>query len=311
MRKCAGKFLLGMAMICLPLTAAAQESYDYNLKLGEGETYQHEISISSDMTQEVQGMPQELATNLTYTSDITVGSMNEAGNYTLTMEYTRVQSEQSGMGQKMAYDSSAADAAENPMASSFGSILGTKLNLEVTPEGEVVNVTGFDDFRDRAVEALKVPEGMQEQAEKQLEQVFSEDMFNRMFAYTLNVFPEGEVSTGESWTKARNLGGAFPLDGSFDYTLEEVGESTVTVAVKAKYETPEGTEAQQMGGMSMKPDLSGSGSGTVTVDRATGMTKKYEMTQDNSGNLMLEMQGQSMEIPLTSKTKTVATLTRK
>ena len=79
------------------------------------------------------------------------------------------------------------------------------------------------------------------------------------------------------------------------YEVAAMNAETITINVSSEVFT-EGEE-MNMSGATMTPDLSGIQSGTLTVDRATGLVLSSTMDQMISGAMMMTSP-QEMEIPM-------------
>ncbi|HCI72353.1 MAG TPA: hypothetical protein DHV30_17860 [Balneola sp.] len=118
---------------------------------------------------------------------------------------------------------------------------------------------------------------------------------------TLIIFPDKELNKGDTWSEDQSVTVPFAMNIQTTYELADYDDETVTLNIASDIFT-EGDEAN-MGGATMTPDLSGVQSGTITIDRNTGLILKGGMEQLVSGILNMTSP-QEMEIPLEISGKT-------
>jgi hypothetical protein len=126
------------------------------------------------------------------------------------------------------------------------------------------------------------------------------------------VLPGGEVSPNETWKRTSKLtmGPIGSYDNTYNYTFKGKEKDSkldkIEVKTDLKY-TPPNPDAQ--GGALpfkiKKADLSSkNATGTILVDADKGRVEKSEMTLELSGNLDIEISGQTASVSLTQNQTT-------
>ncbi len=89
------------------------------------------------------------------------------------------------------------------------------------------------------------------------------------------------------------------MDIKAKYTLEKVEGDLAYVKVEAQYSTDPSKSSDYMG-LEMKPDLKGTLSGTIMINKNNGFLGSGELKQTMSGNIKLTVPQQGdVEMPMT------------
>ena len=218
-------------------------------------------------------------------------------------QYDRVIFEQGGPMGEMRYDSADPPAGPLPaQARPLEALVGQEVRFEITPDGKIHRVEGFDKLVDDLVDAMDLPEGpARDMALETMRKSFNDESMRQMLGLSMGIYPDAAVAVGDSWDARQMMSVPFPMQIDTVYRLESVDDATATVVVEGRVEPGEG-EGMQMGqGGEMAVKLTGSQSGTTVLDRDTGWATRVDLTQNMGGELTVTPppgQGEAMVIPM-------------
>ena len=124
---------------------------------------------------------------------------------------------------------------------------------------------------------------------------------------TLIIFPDKELNKGDLWTEDQSVSAPFTMNIQTTYEVAAYDDETVTLNVSSDIFTEGGELVTN--GATMTPDLSGVQSGTIKIDRKTGLILEGGMEQLISGVLNMTSP-QEMEIvtEISGKTEVTGTV---
>ncbi|MEO9887791.1 MAG: DUF6263 family protein [Balneola sp.] len=299
------KKLFSVALIFTFLSglSSAQIQLDYSLKTGT--TYTTKVLLDQSISQTIMGQSQNSDSDQGYGIKMTVIDI-EDGNYSIKMVYNSIMINQPMVG--LSYDSETATTEPTGPAKAIASVLDKELNFTLGKDGVISNITGFEALLDSMVANMGITDENQASAFKaqmsaQYNSQTIEDQLNR----TLIVFPNKELNKGDTWSEDQSITTPFALNIQTTYELAGYDNDTATLNITSDIFT-EGGE-MSMNGATMTPDLTGVQSGTIKVDRKTGLILESNMEQLISGLLNITSP-QEMEIPMeiTGKTEVKGTI---
>ncbi len=299
------KKLFSVALIFTFLSglSSAQIQLDYSLKTGT--TYTTKVLLDQSISQTIMGQSQNSDSDQGYGIKMTVIDI-EDGNYSIKMVYNSIMINQPMVG--LSYDSETATTEPTGPAKAIASVLDKELNFTLGKDGVISNITGFEALLDSMVANMGITDENQASAFKaqmsaQYNSQTIEDQLNR----TLIVFPNKELNKGDTWSEDQSITTPFALNIQTTYELAGYDNDTATLNITSDIFT-EGGE-MSMNGATMTPDLTGVQSGTIKIDRKTGLILESNMEQLISGLLNITSP-QEMEIPMeiTGKTEVKGTI---
>ena len=233
--------------------------------------------------------------------DQTIGQTLYVVDYTedgiTTLENTtdRIQVSFDGAGQSQSYNSAEDSTATGPLASSLAPMIGKTLRLELDQAGTFV---GDRDSLTAQVDSLMGEDGPDSST-------LIDPILNQFRFYTSE-----PVALGDSWSNEIDMSVGVPLTVSATYTLEDVTGAEATVGVAVDLNT-EGAPLP-LGQIEAEAFLSGTQSGTLTVDMESGMVVARETSASVSGFAEFTPPGQNQmqEIDMDVSTSTSFTSTR-
>lgn len=288
------KFLsITLALALISLSGFAQISLTYDLT--EGLEYDNSIVLDLTISQTVMGQTQDVEQGQGYGFLYTVKDVNSDGSYLINVAYTSVMVNQPMAG--MVYDSEKDGEPTNPAAKAIASSVGTSFDMEMQPNGKILNVSGMEAMLDSMVANMDILDDAQAaQFKTQMSAQFNDESMVAQMKRSIIEFPDNELSKGDTWTNNESVSAPFPMNIQTTYELVDYDESTITLNASSDVYTEEGGELN-MGGATMTPDLSGVQSGTITLDRKTGLVLSAENEQLISGTMYMTAP-QELDIPM-------------
>ena len=273
--------LVMIASIYSCKTGSSGEAVDLKFNLEEGHSYTTNIAVKSV----TNAMGMDINMTMSMDVDMLIEDVAEDHSFTMSNTFTRVQFAQDmpGMG-KVNYDSDSPDSSAGPMANvyqeAFTPLIGKKLGSTMDERGNVKSITGLEDLA--AGDESAQLESLQNNLSGNMDYFFSP-------------FPDKPVKVGDSWDRSMTITTQFPMEINAIYTLEDISDGTATLGVKGDFSFDPESDMAKQGGVS---GLSGTQSGTLEIDLASGWTLKGELEQNMTINI--SQAGQSIDMDMTN-----------
>jgi hypothetical protein len=213
-------------------------------------------------------------------------------------------------GQPIEYDSrKEGGQTSTALSEFFKQLVGSEFTLTVDKDFKVTKIEGRDAF-------LKKLTGANPQMESLLKQILSEDALKEMADPTFAAIPNKEVKKDATWDKTSklNMGPIGTYENTYKYTFEgknKDGKTTIKVDTTLKYTPP--ADNTPSGGLPFKIKsatlASKNAGGTITFDPDKGRVEESTMNVEMSGDLNIEIGGQTTAVKLDQTQKTTVKTT--
>lgn len=276
--------------------SASEEGLELQLRLQENATYRLRVIIDQQIEQEVLGESISLnqSIGMEYRYDVT--AIDDDGIATVDVIYDWLSYEQSGgPAGDVSYDSDNPPDEINPLALGYAGLVNQGFSMKMTPTGQVIEVTGIDAMLDSLLSQLDMPSGPE--ADAILESVrsqFGEEAMTSTLEQITNIYPDGPIEVGDSWSRTFTVDTGFPMIMENDWVLIGRDAGLAEIAVETRVLPNPDASGFEMGGFELTYELEGSQSGTAVIDEASGWTIASELTQIFDGDLTAE----GMTIPM-------------
>ena len=276
--------------------SAQQTGLSFNPEKGAKYEYHTEMTQSVKQTVMGQEMPVVVEMSTKCLMEIMDKTTQE-----ITVQYTyrEMTYNISNPMMKMEYDSKKPIETLSGMNQMLGKMLGVMIGQSVTavyaPDGSVKSFSGMETINKNMINAIadSGPEGMQ--TGELMRQQFTDDAMKNAFEQSFKIYPANPVNVGAGWNM-ENVATVNNMKTSSKtrYTLNEVKNGVAFVAVDGEMEMNPGAG---MGGK-----ITGTHTGTITIDTKTGIPLTNEILQNAKGSII----AQGMDIPteIVSKFKT-------
>ncbi|MBP7052883.1 MAG: hypothetical protein KBE65_17890 [Phycisphaerae bacterium] len=299
--------ILGMSAVALlALSGSAGAAVQLQLKLEEGRTYYERLRIERKITQVLMGQEQITDHEIGVGRKLDVLEVDAEGNMRIECKYVWSRFRESSPMGSVDYDSSHRPGVPGG-AEGFAALLGQSYTIRLSPKGEVLDVNGIEDLakavRKKVPEELDTSSGVSPVAF-----LLSEDAVRETTKSLLGVYPAEPVELGASWSARRLTTQGTTILAEFDWKLTRLWLGAATIASTCSMKSdPEGPPIE-VGGTTMKADLSGTQEGTAEVHQETGLIKKSSSLSVLKGKIgIVAADGElldTMTIPITFETAT-------
>jgi hypothetical protein len=266
-------------------TASNTASKPLSFNLSTGKSYDYDMRYEIDQSMMAQNTKMTLGT--LYSVDVLSDS---AGIKTLKGTYRNFRMKADMMGIAIDIDTDKPDTSKpdpgNPMAMMskvFRMIKGATFTMKIDKKGNVLAVTGAEQFRDMIVayaDSMGADEADLQSAREAFSQQFNEEAVKSQFSQIFTIFPDKEVKIGDSWEQVTSTNAPMAAKNTTKYTVKEIEGDMVTLTSKTKME---GTDKSKF-------DLEGDQEGNLIVNSKTGLVVQAEYNQ----NMYVKAQGMTI-----------------
>ena len=307
--------VIALASIILAGCPASKSSTDVitlKLNLEKGKTYSYGTSTHFDMNMEVSGQKMATGLDMAYTYKIALDHADSVGNQVLNSTIDAIKFKAAVMGMSMGYDSkevidtSHQDAMSSMFRRIFSGMLGKSFKITIGPTGSIVDVSGVEEMITNMINGFPGSDEEKEKMKAQLSQSFNKEQVKQTFAQAFNLYPDKPVKIGDSWKKEVELGmKGMSNTQDITYKVKDITSSTVVLDLKGEIKTSRGGVHPDSTATAPAMDMNGSESGTITLDRTSGMATSGDIDMTMKGSV--DMKGS--KVPMDMKGK--ITLTNK
>ncbi|MFP4687326.1 MAG: DUF6263 family protein, partial [bacterium] len=268
---------------------------------------EYEMNMEMEMKQNMMGK------SMTTHQDQVVGfnqrilGVDEDGTINQETEFTRMGMEmriEGPEGNEMFsshYDSDDPDDSDREFEN-LGEIVGVKTTMRVSPRGEILEISGWDEAMNKMM--ADVPDEMR----KQMEDMFGEKAMMGWMSEINASYHDEPVNVGDTWTAENELKSPFPMDLKTEMKLAKINRGSYEIHYQAEVSPPaDGGAVLDFGPMPMTIELSGTAEGKIFLDRETHMLISMESEHDYDGMMKMDMSEmedrpeqmpETMEIPV-------------
>jgi hypothetical protein len=233
-------------------------------------------------------------TNMVENLNILITKVDARGNATMVTTILSIRATTWRNGKETIYDSNDPHASSDPASSAFASLVGVSIATVVDPMGKVLKIEGLDDMMDRAFDHLPTNtrvtrEGL-DKMKNDFKKIFSDAPMQRS-PLEMHEFPVQPLAVGDSWV---NRGNGVPgLVGAMKSTMTLLarrdGRDLIGTRIDA---SPEGSPKPiTMGNLVMTNSTGVHGSGTTTLDEASGLTIGGDIDIDSISRVVVRRAG--------------------
>ena len=303
--------LLLLAFMAPAASVLAQGSALLRYKVNIGDKFTYETVTDQVISQNIMGMEQVIKQKITMVYDMEVIGEN-AGVYEIRNTYRKAKFSMDGgalMG-TVEYDSENPPAEVEAMARGYAALVGQTFTYHTNQLGEIVSVSGLSEMMDAIVNQFgDLPEAELEAMRTSLESQYGDTPMSTNLQAASPAFPEKKVKVGKSWERSYTQNTGFSMDINSVYTVKSLAGDEAVIA-SALTTTTDPESAMEMSGMTLKYNMSGTGSGEVRYAKTTGVVTQSTTTQSINGDVNASggMMGEGMSWPITIESTTTLNL---
>jgi len=292
------KFVFAGLLLVSGLTIVPAQQVKLSFNPEKGKKYEYQTEMVQNVKQNVMGqeIPVEMEMNTKYLMEIKDKTPQET---TVQLTYEEMVYIISSPMMKMGYDSK--NPVENPsdidqmFSKMFDQMIDQSIVVVIAPDGSVKSVTGMDAIGESMVSAIAADGQMIAQLGAQMKQQYNDDAMKNMFEQMFKIYPENAVKAGNSWNiNTSMMVNNMITDLKTKYTLKSVSKNMATIAVNG--------EIEMNPGAGMEGIITGTQTGTMTVDTKKGLPVASNVSQNMTG--AIKVQGMEVQMELITKSKT-------
>jgi len=272
--------------------AEAAEKREYAIRWGSVRNCYLELTTQQNISHTVNRQRQNSDQTIGLGFDLDVTNVQADGNAAVKLTYSWIKLHQRSAMNEVTYDSAEPDASVPVIAQGFAALLDESCTAVMTPKGEVQSVQGLEQMRSSIDK--KVPDGQaKEWVMASLQQFLSEQGMRELIEGILAIYPDRPVGVGGSWTDKLILSQSFGMVLESQHTLTSRRNGLATIEVNTTIKPNPKATPTKVGAMTVSAELSGQGTGTITIDENTGLINHSEVRMSTSGQLKVQQGGET------------------
>jgi hypothetical protein len=299
------------ALTCISFVAPAfsQDTVTLTWKFKEGQTFYQEMTTTTRQTMKVMGSDINQTQTQTFYFSWTPDK-KEGDNWVLKQKIEGVKMRIEIGGQPIEYDSTKEGQTSSSLGDFFKALVGAQFTLTVNKDFKVTKIEGRDEF-------LKKLSQANPQMETLLKQILNEEALKEMADPTFAAVRSNPVKKGETRNKSSKLdmGPIGTYENSYKYVYEGKDKDKskldrIKVETTLIYHKPTDPAS---GGLPFKITAanltSKNAGGTILFDNDKGRVEEANMSVELSGDLSIEIGGQTTTVKLEQKQTTLVKTT--
>ncbi len=290
---------IALGLVCMVTSAISiLHAQTVTLKFNPANGSRYDVSSTNNFSIKQTVMGQQIDMKFANTVNMRYDITDAGANKNLNLSYDSAKMSFQFMGQETVINSESADTA-NAANKMFRSIHGKKVNVLIAPDGTVKQAEGFDAL----TKGMATAGG---ETQKMADELFSEATVKSLLEQSFKMYPEGPVSPGSTWASDIQIEKPYKLILRNNYTLKKIAGGKSLISVAGKIDTQGFTKMQQQG-MEMEINMTGTVTGTITMDNASGITDVSELRQQVNGTVKI----QGMEVPMEATVETITDMRKR
>lgn len=289
------KFTLLFTAIAIAFGACKSEE-KLTLKFAPEVSKKYEMTMTYVQDMDM-GQMGKMENNIGMTYDMLVKEKDENKNTVILTTFKKITFIAKTPQGELGYESDKAVDSSNMFSVMFSKVFGGMLNqsifITVDEKGKVTDVKGMEEIFNNIIKSSgldTLPGGAESIAG--FKDQFSNEQFKKNFDESFHILPEKEVTVGDTW-EIDNKKNMMDMDmvTKNKYTLKEIKGDYIIVDVVSEFSA----DKKEGGSIPGEMKMDGTQSGTMKIDRSTGLAVESELKQ--KVNSTSKMMGQ--EIPMT------------
>jgi hypothetical protein len=279
-------------------TIGAKPKALLRLNLEKDASYQMTMTADNNIDQEMNGQKMKILQKMEMVASFKVLDKLPDNNYVIEYSFQKLKLDMDVNGQKMVIDSESTD--DNEITKNIKTITSFKLKFTINPMGKVLSVDGIDEY------AQKISNNPQ--LAQSLSMLTNENNFKATFEQNFGFYPENEVEVGSNWDSSVKMPGMMNMDLAMHFNVADIQDDQVVMDVNSDLNIDSPIETN---GMKIQMKMTGTQTGTMTIDRKSGLTGTSDLNQKFDMHMKFQnpQTGEDMEMPMqmnsVSKTSTV------
>jgi Family of unknown function (DUF6263) len=284
------KKIISLAFVFIAITGFAQKTSN-KLSFQKGQKLEVVTEANKNSSVELMGQSMETKVNSILTETLDVQDANNTGA-TVEHKVKHLKFDLTSPMQNQSFDSEK-DADSGDMGKLLGKSLKNKYTMTLDPSGKITAVkSNADNPNDKNKDTADMSDLILSQLGMSI------GLPRTGEASVFKILPEKEVSVGDSWTDSSSA------EGQTKKTTYSVKSITANDIVLDYAEQLDINTKQQIMGMEATIITNDKSTGTITLDKASGLLKQKTIAMEEEGS----MEAQGQKIPMKGKTNVTVTI---
>ena len=284
------KKIISLAFVFVAVTGMAQKANN-KLSFQKGQKFEVVTETTKNSSVELMGQSMETKVNSTLTEVLDVQDANNTGA-TVEHKVKRLKFDLTSPMQNQSFDSEK-DAGSGDMGKLLEKSLKNKYTMTLDPSGKITAVKSDDDN----------PNGKNPDAADMSDLISSQlgmsvGLPKSGEASLFKILPDKEVSVGDSWTDSSSAQGQ---TRKTTYTVKSITASDIVLDYTEQLDI---NTKQQIMGMEATIITNDKSTGTITLDKTSGLLKQKTIAMEEEGS----MEAQGQKIPMKGKTNVTVSI---
>lgn len=300
--------LLMMLTISISLMAQSSVDLKYNLKINE--TYHVKTTSIQDMVMTMQGNQQAMEVkNVMYLSLKPLKNENEY--FLAEVKFDTIINDISGPASMMLSSADEGDiSSQNPadvMSCVLNRLSKSTILIKLTNKGKVIDILNLQVISDNVLAGTENLQGTLEPLKAQLSMMVEKDAIISMIEAVTSYMPGTKIKKGEKWNIVNILSsGGIGMEITTDYILNDITKTEADISGEVIIE-PNTDKPTIVSGMEVTNKVRGIGKTTMKINSQNGWIIYGSSQMQLSGERIIKMQGNEMQIPIEIKGSTEIT----
>jgi len=314
---------------------SAEESIVLKLRLKPKQKHSLRIIEENKTFQKAEGQSLDIYQIKTTELEFEVETVDANSIASIKVTYLKLKEKDKSQGGQMEYDSTNPEISTgNPFTSIYSSMIGQGFIMKVSPEGNILELTGIDEMYSKMAERLANSEDenmrkkLGDKAQRAIDETnksygsrakriealkekikklpwFTERQFMELLNNVVVPFAGKPISIGDSWQAGVMRLSIVPDEIKGTYTLKEKNQTFFIVDVNSKIDidnvTVPGMGSPQV---QTKVSLKGSYEGSLKIEQASGWLNRKDATLKIAGEMKMaanQQMPQGMTIPMSAE----------
>lgn len=282
-------FILGLAATESLFSFRISDPVILRLNLTEGATYKYNTTISQKISTMVAGQSYNSDMNMASSIDMKVKKKYGQDSMLLETKYSHMSMSVSSMGHNTSFDSDNPGGDQgNEMGKLYSVMSSHPVAITTDAWGKIIRIDGITQLSRSMDSSLQ---GDNPAMKKVMESLFNEQSYKQALT-NLNMFQNKPVNMGDKWNQVITLTSIVPMKINLTYTVKQINPSSVVLNVAGEIKST--ADSADISGMTIPVHVTGTQTGTYTVDRATGLISTGNV--DQNIQTKMSMMGQDMNV---------------
>lgn len=278
--------LIVFFLVCIQFVEAKPKVL-LRLNLEKGDMYQMTLTSDNNIDQEMMGQQMKILQKMEMVTSYKVLDKLPDNNYVIEYSFLKMKMDMDVNGQKVTIDSES--TSDDEVTKTIKDITAFKLKFTINPMGKIQSVEGIDEYKQKI--------GNNPQLTQTLSMLSNVDNFKATFEQYFGFYPENEVEIGSKWDGSIKMPGMMNMDMLMHFNVADILDDQVIMDVNSDINMDSPIETN---GMKIQMKMTGTQTGTMKVDRKSGLTGTSDLNQKFDMHMKMKnpQTGEDMEIPM-------------